>query len=352
MQRIPLHAHAECTDGPCGDLAGVVVKADTRGVEYYVVRDNTPGHAIERLVPRLRVDPSAMHIVHLDCTLSEFEKMQPLNVQELVDPSAGKQGGTVYGHAGRYGVMDAERAPDGTGVLRETQRVEATDGVIGTLTGIAIDDTAQITHFYTQLSGRGSPELCLPVSALSYVDRYTVYLRLDKHQVGSLPAVARGESVQLIATFYDAPHGASEALEQLRQAPIAIREAAVLVREGDSPPKVVDKQQSAQGTRKGAAMGIAAGGMLAALGPIGLVAGAVAGGAVGGLAGSRSGHQLPDTFLGGLEERLKPDQSALVVLIEHDAQQDSDQVRAVLEGAMSHTTLVDTLVQEMLVGQA
>src|ERR1051326_1738194 len=130
MQRIPLSAHAECVDGPCGDLAGLVVRADTRALEYLVVRDTTAGHAMERLVPRGRVDPSAMNVVHLDCTLAELGKMQALNVQELVDPSAGKQGGAVYGSAGRYSVSDEERAPEGTGVLRLTQRVEATNGVI------------------------------------------------------------------------------------------------------------------------------------------------------------------------------------------------------------------------------
>lgn len=61
MQRIPLTAHAECVDGPCGELAGLVT---------------TPGHPIERLVPRVRVDPAATHGIHLDCTRAELGKMQ------------------------------------------------------------------------------------------------------------------------------------------------------------------------------------------------------------------------------------------------------------------------------------
>ena len=55
MHRIPLTAPAECVDGPCGGLAGLVIRADSRTLEYYVVRDTTPGHPIERLVPRVRV---------------------------------------------------------------------------------------------------------------------------------------------------------------------------------------------------------------------------------------------------------------------------------------------------------
>jgi uncharacterized membrane protein len=158
--------------------------------------------------------------------------------------------------------------------------------------------------------------------------------------------------MELVACVYDTPTGASAALDQLRQAqqdaahPLSIRESAVLVREGDAAPRV--DTSGPKGTRKGAAMGAAAGGLLAVLGPIGIVAGAVAGGAVGGLVGSRIQLGFPDAFLHRLQERLKPDHSALVVLLEHDPDQDPEQVRRVLEGAMSQAALVDSLVQEML----
>src|SRR5947209_3088198 len=113
MHQIPLTAHAECVDGPCGDLAGLCVRADTRAVEYYVVRDTTPGHAIERLVPRGRLNPEATP-VRVDCTLAELGKLQPLNVQELqAGGPSGARGPASYGQAGGLGLVDAERAPDG-----------------------------------------------------------------------------------------------------------------------------------------------------------------------------------------------------------------------------------------------
>ena len=52
-----------------------------------------------------------------------------------------------------------------------------------------------------------------------------------------------------------------------------------------------------------------------------------------------------------LKERLQPDHSALVVLIEHDAEHDPEEVRKVIDGAMSQPTLVDTLVQELLAAE-
>ncbi|HEY1293487.1 MAG TPA: hypothetical protein VGJ60_10425 [Chloroflexota bacterium] len=183
MLRIPLTAHAECVDGLCGDLTGLVIRADSRTLEYYVVRDTTPGHPIERLVPRAQVNPAAATTMRLDCTLAELGKMQPLSVQEVT--SGGGSG--VYGRAGGYSVADSERAPDGTGVLRQDQHVEATDGKVGKLTGVEIDDDARITDFYTRLDRHGSPEVLLPTSAVSYVDRTTVYLVLDKRQVQSSP---------------------------------------------------------------------------------------------------------------------------------------------------------------------
>src|SRR5262245_15590452 len=186
MQRIPLTAHAECVDGPCGDLVGLVVRADSRTLEYYVVRDTTPGHPTERLVPRAHVDPAAPIGIRVDCTLAELGKMQPLNVQE-VTAGGGKSSGTAFGHAGGYSVEDGERGPDGTRLLRLNQRVDARHGKVGTLSGIAVDDEARITDFYTRLDRRGSRELLLPASAVSYVDRTTVYLQLDKRQLQSLP---------------------------------------------------------------------------------------------------------------------------------------------------------------------
>jgi uncharacterized membrane protein len=352
-------AHAECADGPTGDLSGLVVRAETRALEYYVVLDTTPGHAIERLVPRARGDASAVSVLRLDCTLAELGKMQPLSEQQYALTGPPKSGSS-----GKYGLVDAERAPDGTGVLRGTQEVEAKNGKIGKLSGIVIDDNGLITHFYTRLDKDKSSELFLPVSAVWYVDRTNVYLQLDKHQLESLPPVPAltdksGEPthkhMELVGHVYDTSTGAAQALEQLRKAqdsaehPIKIRQAAVLVREGDGPAKVTDGGQSAAG--KGAATGVAAGGLLAMLGPIGLVAGAVAGGAVGAFAGSRIDLGFPDAFLKGLEERLKPDHSALVVLVEHELDEDPAEVRGVLDGATSHATMVDTLVQDMLAAE-
>ena len=183
MQRIPLTARAECVDGPCGDLSGVVIRADSRALEYYVVRDTTPGHAIERLVPRAQVDPAASGGIRLHCTLAELGNMEPLNVQEI--SAGGKSSGMSFGHVGGHAVVDSERAPDGTGVLRQDQHVEASDGKVGKLSGIAIDDEAHVTDFYTRLDHHGSPEVLLPTSAVSYVDRTTVYLQIAKHEVES-----------------------------------------------------------------------------------------------------------------------------------------------------------------------
>jgi hypothetical protein len=165
-------------------MVGLVIRADSRTLEYYVVRDTTPGHPIERLVPRANVDPVASIGIRVDCTLAELGKMQPLNVQE-VTTGGGKTSGTTFGRAGGYTVEDAERAPDGTGVLHPDQRVEASDGKVGKLSGIVINDEARITDFYTRLDRRGSPEVLLPASAVSYVDRTTVYLQLDKQQLQS-----------------------------------------------------------------------------------------------------------------------------------------------------------------------
>ena len=65
------------------------------------------------------------------------------------------------------------------------ERIDATDGRVGKLSGIAIDDEARITDFYARPDRHGSPELLLPTSAVSFVDCTTVYLQLSKSQLQS-----------------------------------------------------------------------------------------------------------------------------------------------------------------------
>jgi uncharacterized membrane protein len=72
---------------------------------------------------------------------------------------------------------------------------------------------------------------------------------------------------------------------------------------------------------------------------------------VGGIAGSHIDLGFPDSFLKGLQERLQPNHSALVVLVEHDPDQDSAEVHGVLDGAMSQGALVDAIVQDMLASE-
>jgi uncharacterized membrane protein len=148
---------------------------------------------------------------------------------------------------------------------------------------------------------------------------------------------------------YDTPSGASAALDKLnaQDTPIHIREAVVLVRQGDAAARVEGKKGQSN-TGKRIAMGVAAGGLLAMLGPVGLAAGVLGGGAIGGLTGSRVQLGFPEAFLKELQGRLQPDHSALLLLVEYAPDQDPTQVDNLLEGAISHEAIVERLVQEML----
>ena len=100
---------------------------------------------------------------------------------------------------------------------------------------------------------------------------------------------------------------------------------------------------------KGAALGAATGGLMALLGPIGLVAGAVVGAGAGAVIGPKWDMGFPDAFLKNLEERLEPGHSALVVLVDHESAQNLTEALAGRKDVMEGQQLVDTLVQELLV---
>jgi uncharacterized membrane protein len=102
------------------------------------------------------------------------------------------------------------------------------------------------------------------------------------------------------------------------------------------------------GLGKSVAVGAAAGALMAMLGPVGLVAGAVAGGAIGGVVGPNLQLGFPSAFLQRLQDRLEPNHSALVVLVEHDSAGGLKEALGQVDGIISQDDLVDTVVQEML----
>jgi uncharacterized membrane protein len=251
----------------------------------------------------------------------------------------------------------------GTAVeIRPGMAAEALDGQAGTVSELVTDPSSgEVTHFALE-GGHwwGKKAVTLPVSAVERVAGDMVYLKLDRQAIGQLPAIpirrrsagqgAEAPKVDLVAIAFDAPDDAGRALQFIDQfrkkRTLKILNAAVLVADAEGTVSVKDTQDI--DPKKGRLLGAVTGGLIGlAGGPVGAVVGALAGVGAGGLAGKKIDLGFSEQFLDGLKQYLKPNTSALVVLIEHGYYEQLSDVIAEEEGVFFRQTLTDKLVADL-----
>jgi uncharacterized membrane protein len=126
--------------------------------------------------------------------------------------------------------------------------------------------------------------------------------------------------VQLIVAAFNSETAADDALTSLyeykREKAIAILDAAVIKRDANN--KLHIKETGDMGGGKGAVVGGVLGGIIGLIaGPPGVIVGGAVGAAVGGLTAKFVDAGIPDDRLRELGSALKPNQSAIVAIIEH-----------------------------------
>jgi uncharacterized membrane protein len=246
--------------------------------------------------------------------------------------------------------------------IRPGMTVEALDGHAGTVSELVTDPSSgEVTHFALE-GGRwwGKKEVTLPLSAVERVAEDTVYLKLDRQAIGQLPAIPvrrrqarqgdEAPKVDLVAVAFDAPEDAGRALQFIDQfrkkRTLKILNAAVLVADAEGSVSVKDTQDI--DPKKGRLLGAVTGGLIGLTGgPVGVVVGALAGAGAGGVAGKKIDLGFSEQFLDGLKQYLKPNTSALVVLIEHGYYEQFSDVIAEEEGVFFRQTLTDRLVLDL-----
>jgi len=364
----PLNAKVECTDGSCGESVTVIVNPTTEKITYLVVNQKNFPRPIPRLVSVDMVEETSSRLIKLTCTAAELAEMEEFVETQFIETQR------VEGHpvSPSYSLpyvmpaetlatpLEVERIPPGDLAVRRGTTVEATDGYIGTVGELVVDpETEHVTHIVLQ---EGHPwekkEIALPLSTIDFVQATTVYLKLDKAEVEQLPAfhVKRsygkgGANIELFARVFDRADKTEDALEFVRdlhrRRVIKMLNAAVLVKDEDG--EVTLTETGDLDAKQGRLFGAITGGLLGLVGgPVGVVVGALAGAGAGGLAAKWIDLGFSDTFLQGLEERIQPGHSALLVLVEHHwATKMADSLKD-LGGVAFQETLTGHLVEELL----
>jgi hypothetical protein len=201
---IPVNAKVECTDGIYGRSVYVLIDPVIDQVMHLVVKADTFPNT-ETIVPISFVSETNFENIRLSCSRAELERMAPFIQTEFLENTEYEKD-LVYGE-GMYrpgsafyapyvtpGILietpvEHEQIPPGEMAVRRGTRVEASDGYVGKVDEFMVNPVnGHITHLVMREGHLwGKKDVIIPLSAIAEPRQDTVFLKLDKRQVESLP---------------------------------------------------------------------------------------------------------------------------------------------------------------------
>jgi hypothetical protein len=189
LMDIPLNAKVSCADGSCGKSISLVIMPVTEAVTHVVVGDGLFPEK-EYLVPVDRIVTSTPETILLNCTREQLSKLPLFNEVEFIPSGSFMMWPYATPGAG-FVEIDHEHIPANELAVRRGASVEATDGHIGRVDEFLINpiDNA-ITHLVLREGHLwGKKNITIPIDQIDHIEEKTVWLKLDKHSIESLPAV-------------------------------------------------------------------------------------------------------------------------------------------------------------------
>jgi len=202
---IPLQAQVECADGVCGRSVYLLINPVSEQVTHLVVQETSSPYR-EIIVPLDLVSATIAGTIQLRCSKAELEKMAPFVQTEFVKEAVPDQyawyGAGYYGMGAYYywpyvsyeGTVQVPvehlQIPPGELAVRRGTRVKATDGDVGRVDEFVVNpENGHITHLVMREGHLwGQKDVIIPVSAIDTTREDIVFLKLDKHQIESLPS--------------------------------------------------------------------------------------------------------------------------------------------------------------------
>ena len=188
-----LGCSAACTDGRAGKVVALIADPVARELAHIAVEpEHHPGGA--RLVAVELVTAAGPDGVELGCSLEDFRGLPEFRDVEFIPYGAdyGDPGADLawpyYGLASRSLPVFIDRVPIGEVQIRRHEHVHATDGAIGRVEGLVVDDARHITHVLLQEGHLwGRKEVAIPVASLDRIDAHGIHFTLSKHEIADLP---------------------------------------------------------------------------------------------------------------------------------------------------------------------
>jgi len=201
---IPLNAQVECTDGVCGRSAYVLINPVIDKVTHLVVKEDASPNT-EYVVPVDIVAETTADTIRLHCSKAELEKMKPFIKTTFIEEKVPVRNLGYYGRMYGMGTfyywpyvttdrtekvpVEDQQIPPGELALQRGTRVEATDGYVGKVDEFVVNpENGHITDLVMREGHLfGKKEVTIPLSAIGDTHEDTVFLKLDKAQIESLP---------------------------------------------------------------------------------------------------------------------------------------------------------------------
>jgi len=181
---IPVNAQVECVDGPCGHSAGVIVNPANQQITHLIFKL----HGDLRLAPVAQIVEASPTVIHLRCTKDELTHMDLFIEREyvMIIPDA-----SMWAPEPQVVSIPHRRVPKDELAIERGSRVEATDGQVGKVDELLVDpQDKHITHLVLREGHLwGQRDVTIPALQIDHIEDDTVFLKLDKHAVASLPAV-------------------------------------------------------------------------------------------------------------------------------------------------------------------
>jgi sporulation protein YlmC with PRC-barrel domain len=206
---IPLNATVECTDGVFGRSEYVLINPVIDQVTHLVVKEISSPNT-EYLVPVDSVTETKADSIRLRCSKAELEKMEPFIKTTFIEDSMPARNFQNAGVAKGMGMgtnyylpyvtfertfqtpVEHKQIPPGELSVRRGTRIEATDGYVGQVDEFVVDpENGHITHLVMREGHLwGQKDVIIPVSEMGDIHVDTVFLKLDKKHIESLPNFA------------------------------------------------------------------------------------------------------------------------------------------------------------------
>lgn len=197
--QIPMDVEVQCTDGPAGHTAAIIVDPASKQVTHVVVKGKGTLMG-EFLVPVDMVDQATPHAVILRWSREKLAEADRFDKAIIVDQGGiSPEGGMMWPYAGvddiNFGspspstYIQVEQVPGSEIAVHVGAHVDATDGRVGKIDEFVIDrESGTITHIILRHGHLWSKEeISVPVSAIDHIADDIVYLKLDKAGVEALP---------------------------------------------------------------------------------------------------------------------------------------------------------------------